>query len=280
MRLSIKILVFMLLIFSACEKHEEVLPIPLPPAQNPEPVTQEGITEEEAEEAEPPLDLESESYQYGSFRNMPYRILLPRNYDSTRSYPLHVFLHGIGERGVDNERQLSVGSLSFQADSIREKYPSFIIFPQCPDTHYWFSEPITTKLKALLVMIEEKYPVNEGRISIGGYSMGAYGTFAMTAQNPGFFDAAVAISGDGDEEKAPLMSSPRWQIFAGQKDDVVPSSRTQRIATALTKAGASVVFTLYPHADHSNTWMNAFSEPDFFNRLFETGQPAASADPK
>ena len=37
---------------------------------------------------------------------LPYRILLPDAYDSSRSYPLVLFLHGRGESGSDNEKQL------------------------------------------------------------------------------------------------------------------------------------------------------------------------------
>ena len=36
-----------------------------------------------------------------------YRILLPENFDETKKYPLHLFLHGIGERGSDNKKQLT-----------------------------------------------------------------------------------------------------------------------------------------------------------------------------
>ena len=37
---------------------------------------------------------------------LPYRILYPKDYDSTKRYPLFLFLHGSGERGHDNETQL------------------------------------------------------------------------------------------------------------------------------------------------------------------------------
>jgi predicted peptidase len=39
---------------------------------------------------------------------LPYRILLPEGYEegSQKKYPLVVFLHGIGERGNNNESQL------------------------------------------------------------------------------------------------------------------------------------------------------------------------------
>ena len=37
---------------------------------------------------------------------LKYRILFPENYDKDKKYPLVIFLHGAGERGNDNEKQL------------------------------------------------------------------------------------------------------------------------------------------------------------------------------
>jgi predicted peptidase len=98
--------------------------------------------------------------------------------------------------------------------------------------------------------------------------MGAFGTFAIVARNPHFFESAVAISGEADEDKASLMAKTKWQIFAGKKDNIVPAVKTEKIAKALEKAGASVSFTLFPEADHGATWWYAFSQPDFFYKLF------------
>ncbi|MEX2231354.1 MAG: prolyl oligopeptidase family serine peptidase [Cyclobacteriaceae bacterium] len=276
MRGILSMLFSMLLIFSACEKDDEVVPVP-PTSENS--AESEPEISEEKDEVPPSLNLALETYQYGEFKKMPYRILVPRNYDSTKNYPLHVFLHGMGERGADNEKHLSIGSSYYQIDSIRAKYPSFVIFPQCPTTDFWSSDPMTIILKNMIDMLVRNYAIDKDRISIGGFSMGAYGTFAMVAQNPKFFESAVAISGDGDENKASQMAKTEWQIFAGKKDDVVSSIRTEIMATALKKAGASVSFTLYPEADHGNTWVKAFSEPEFFRRLFSRGNKVLSPSP-
>lgn len=227
------------------------------------------MASEEVQEASiPPLSVDSEVYQHSTFKGMPYRILLPRNFDPAKSYPLHVFLHGIGERGTDNEKQLSVGGKRFQADSVRDKYPAFIVFPQCPTSAYWFSHEVMETLGAMINNMVTEFKVDPDRISIGGFSMGAYGTFAMVARYPGLFEAAVAISGDGDAGKADDMAKPRWQLFAGKKDDIVASDKTEKMAKALAEAGAVVSFKLYPQADHGGTWLNAFSEADFFSSLF------------
>jgi predicted peptidase len=42
-----------------------------------------------------------------------YRILAPIDYDVNEKYPVHLFLHGSGERGNDNELQLFHGSNLF-----------------------------------------------------------------------------------------------------------------------------------------------------------------------
>jgi predicted peptidase len=257
-------LLLMLLTTFGCENEDDVLP--MPPASEEGPVPVKPV--EKPEEEKPPVNLQEDVYHYGSFMGMPYRILFPRHYDSLKSYPLHLFLHGIGERGSDNEKQLSVGASFYQADSIRNLYPAFVVYPQCPGNDYWFSHYMTKTLKAFIDTLTSHYLIVEEKISIGGFSMGAFGTFSMVARNPGFFESAVAISGDGDESKAILMAKTRWQIFAGKKDHIVPPSKTEKMAQALKKAGASVSFTLFPEADHGATWWFAFSEPDFFYKLF------------
>jgi predicted peptidase len=261
------LLLFIGVMIAACENPDEILPVPPAPRDSTSVVV--TVT---SPEKKPPLSTGSELYQYGKFDDMPYRILLPRSYDPTKTYPLFVFLHGIGERGIDNEQPLSMGSSLFQVDSIREKYPAFIIFPQCPETSYWFDKDVTKKLRGLIDTSVAMYPIDKDKISIGGFSMGAYGTFALVSQNPGLFAAAVAISGDGDVNEASRMAKTKWRIFAGKKDAVVPSSKTEKMAKALQVAGATVSFTLYPEADHGRSRANAFSEKDFCSWLFSASR--------
>ena len=56
------------------------------------------------------FNLFGQDYQKNLFKinnnSLPYRILLPKDFDPNKKYPLLVFLHGAGERGNDNENQL------------------------------------------------------------------------------------------------------------------------------------------------------------------------------
>ena len=64
-----------------------------------------------------------------------YRVLFPENYDKSRKYPLVLFLHGSGERGSDNEAQLTHGASLLRMKK-RKDYPSIVIFPQCRKVNF------------------------------------------------------------------------------------------------------------------------------------------------
>ncbi len=82
-----------------------------------------------------------ETYQKETFISsrgdtLQYRLLQPENMKKSEKYPLVLFLHGAGERGNDNERQLTHGGQMFLNPVNREKYPAFVLAPQCPETGF------------------------------------------------------------------------------------------------------------------------------------------------
>jgi predicted peptidase len=273
----------------SCQQDDEIVPDkPLTPtseqpANEPEIINDSTITEPDSvllpdsvsqTDSLPPgtppnIDtVFNDDYQPANFNGLPYRILLPRNYNASKKYPLLIFLHGKGERGNDNHKQLTWGAPLFKSDSIRQKYPAIVVFPQCPADHYWYDDWSIDILKKLIEELQAKYSIDQHQLLIGGLSMGAFGTFALVAEMPATFSRAVVIAGDGDHKKAGKMTKTKWRIFAGRKDQVVPSAHTENMAKKLKDSGASVSLTVYPDADHLNSWVNAFAEPDFCKWLF------------
>ena len=59
------------------------------------------------------------------------------NYNPNQQYPVHLFLHGSGERGADNISQLKHGGALFLEPKNRLKYNSWVLFPQCPENDRW-----------------------------------------------------------------------------------------------------------------------------------------------
>ncbi|TDO23608.1 prolyl oligopeptidase family serine peptidase [Sediminibacterium goheungense] len=221
---------------------------------------------------------------------LPFRVLLPENYDPVKKYPLVLFLHGRGESGTDNEKQLTHGAKMFLEDSIRKNYPAIVVFPQCASNSYWSNVQAVTSgsksgkrsfyfvpegepsqsmkmLLGLVYNLQERYPVKTDQLYVMGLSMGGMGTFELVRRMPDVFAAAIPICGGAHPATAPQLVKTKWWIFHGGKDDVVLPIYSEQMFTALKKAKANVQFKLFPTANH-NSWDPAFAEPGLLKWLF------------
>ena len=70
-------------------------------------------------------------------QSIKYRELTPKDMNVRKKYPLVIFMHGAGERGDDNESQLKHGGQMFLNPVNLDKYPAYVIFPQCPGKSFW-----------------------------------------------------------------------------------------------------------------------------------------------
>ncbi|MDG5491326.1 prolyl oligopeptidase family serine peptidase [Psychroserpens sp. SPM9] len=219
---------------------------------------------------------------------LKYQLLLPQNFSKEKNYPVVLFLHGAGERGQDNQKQLVHGSKLFTDKINRGAFPAIVIFPQCPQNDYWSNatvdrstKPISltfpldtqpTKSLQLVMNLMEEYSnktyVNKDKMYVGGLSMGGMGTFEILYRKPDFFAAAFTICGGGNPEsvKAYATKTELW-VFHGAKDDVVNPQLSVAMVSAYLKAGGTPNFTLYADDNH-NSWDSAFSEPQLLTWLF------------
>lgn len=231
-------------------------------------------------------------YEKRSFINgkdtLRYRVMFPENFSEEQEYPLILFLHGAGERGNDNEKQLIHGSSLFASKEIRTNYPAIVVFPQCPKEDYWANVDVDRTVKPLslkfnynneptkslkLVMglldrfLSEKY-IKKSQVYIMGLSMGGMGTFELLSRKPNTFAAAVPVCGGGDPESVQVYATtvPVW-VFHGAKDDVVDPNLSVQMVSAVLKYGGYPKFTLFDDANH-NSWDPAFTEPGLLPWLF------------
>jgi predicted peptidase len=217
-----------------------------------------------------------------------YRILFPELFDPQKKYPVVFFLHGSGERGNDNEKQLLHGAKLFLTPEVRTQFPSIVIFPQCPENSYWSNVKITadsagkrkfefqkrgkpTKaMRALLSMIDnilDKPYTDHNQLYIGGLSMGAMGTYELLRRKPKMFAAAFAIcGGDTLANVRKYKHVPLW-IFHGGRDNIVNPAYSIAISNHLKIVGKEVKFSYYPDDNH-NSWDSAFAEPQLLPWLF------------
>ena len=218
--------------------------------------------------------FEKETFEFEK-ETLSYRILKPLNYNSNKQYPVHLFLHGAGERGNDNVSQLVHGGKLFLKKENREQYNSWVIFPQAPKNDWWgYKEPYkfdynVKESKAMSLVVKlmddfiERKDVDTNRVYVSGLSMGGMGTFVILNLRPEMFAAATPICGDGDPSLVSNYSKkvPVW-IFHGSDDTVVSPKKSLKMAKAIIENGGSPKITFYENVGH-DSWNNAFAEKDF-----------------
>ena len=82
-------------------------------------------------------EYEKKVYVSSQGDSLKYRLLRPEAEKAGKKYPLVLFLHGAGERGDDNQKQLVHGGQMWLNPVNREEYPAFVLAPQCPKEDYW-----------------------------------------------------------------------------------------------------------------------------------------------
>jgi predicted peptidase len=226
-------------------------------------------------------DYEPHVYKADDGQTLPYRLLKPKDYGPQKTYPLVLFLHGAGERGADNKAQLKHVVSIFTTKENREKYPCFVLVPQCAPQRKWAevdwsaathktpeqpSSPLAMTMK-VIALLQKEYSIDAKRLYVMGLSMGGYGSWDAIARYPDTFAAAVPICGGGDESKAPAIAKvPVW-VFHGDKDGAVKVQRSRNMVEALKKAGGSPKYTEYPGVGH-DSWTPASKEPYLLPWLF------------
>lgn len=216
---------------------------------------------------------------------LKYRVLFPDNYDKSQKYPLVLFLHGAGERGNDNEKQLVHGSAQFLDVQNRKQYPSIVIFPQCPDNEYWVNlnkqakerisfleAPEISKPLFLVKKLTDTYKkteaVDEDRMYVIGLSMGGMGTFDLICRYPNYFAAAMPICGGVYEPRLKKATKIPMRIFHGTADDIVKVDLSKNAYQTLMTLGAkNVELILFEGVNH-NSWDPAFAYNGFLSWMY------------
>ncbi|MGO4728848.1 S-layer homology domain-containing protein [Paenibacillus sp. 2KB_22] len=218
--------------------------------------------------------------------------------ESNEARPLVVWLHGGGEVGNDNLKQLTENrGATVWTESGKD---TSVLAVQYPKNYGWaiYNNPEQLKLmqdyflvqyELILDLIKED-KVDANRIYLVGASSGGGGAFRFMMQYPDLFagslviaakDAIADYKGSVDvfkEELKDLVKTPIWIIHA--ENDPITDSRTSTLAfKALSELGSSVVKeTIYDDAFMNKhrlfgdlkhlSWVPTFNDSTLVNWLF------------
>lgn len=252
-------------------------------SQDSSPQKQNTASEEKTADTRPSPAAMFEPREFGDEHGnvLKYRLLKPVGYDPSEKYPLVIFLHGAGERGDDNVAQLKHGMSDFCDPDLRERFPCYVLAPQCPREQKWadidwskkelhvpaeISTPMSLVFEVVDQMLQDA-ALDKNRIYLTGLSMGGYGTWDCLHRRPNFFAAAIPICGGVSTDVAEQIKHvPVW-CFHGGDDKVVPADYSRNIIASLRKAGGEPKYTEYEGVGH-DSWSATYANPEIYDWLF------------
>ena len=143
-----------------------------------------------------------------------YYISTPDNFDSSKSYPLLITLHG-GTR-VDSStaywllEQLYVPTF--------EETDLLIVAPNSPSNFGWSKVEGIESIKAVIADINQNYFTDSDKYFVSGYSMGAIMTWHVVEKIPDLFIGAIPVSGRYGWDSIPYPSDDQTDNPYSAKD--------------------------------------------------------------
>ncbi len=247
-----------------------------------------------------------EIYESGVYENsngqeqveVPYRLHVPPQLETGRSYPMLIWLHGYGEQGTDNKQQLRW--LDLVASTLPDE-DYYCLAVQCPEGQPWFRSVGTTPdnygslTMEIFAELSASHPIDNDRVYLAGVSSGATGCWEMATRYPERFAAILSMSSssgirDGNQH---LTQIPIWAFYS--VTDPTPPPLLVQAVNALKQLGGNVQLTMVDNrelflnlelsrgllVDH-DTWTAAFEHYKALEWLFSQrrGKAAIFPDPQ
>lgn len=200
----------------------------------------------------------------------PYTIYVPRDYDEEVPIALFVVLHGSGVDEVNYA--VNMARLINQARSQLQIPKMMMVAPQARGLSDWYLGDSGKDVLECIDHVKSLYNIDEKNIIIHGFSMGGYGAWRLSLLNPGFFRAAVILSGAispppylKGEKIVDLLDAAKGKNFNffivhGEKDNAVPVEAARKAVQRLEARGIPHEYIEIKNAYHTgyNKWVEIF----------------------
>ena len=184
-----------------------------------------------------------------SGKTMAYNLLVPKDYDGTKTYPLVLFMADASTVGTDATRPLTqgYGALVFASDRDQQKHPSFVLVPQYTEWAVqddWSTTAEVEMTIRLLKAVCKEYKVDTNRLYTTGQSMGGMMSFYFNITHPDLFAASLFVSSQWDTTKMKDFGKKHFfYIVAG--GDQKASGGMKDLAEVLKQQNARVDSALW-----------------------------------
>ncbi len=185
--------------------------------------------------------FEEGAYQGKAAPLIKYRLLRPQQAEiNNKKYPLVIVYHGSDGVGTDNNKHLGVLAKLWADPKMQQDYPVYVLAPQFPtrSSNYVLDsgrnvlksipQPGVSSALQLIDSLKKKLPIDENRIYVIGFSMGASTVINSLSMRPDLFAAGVSISGIPEFTQVQTLANiPIWLIH-GNIDTENPGDSDQQ----------------------------------------------------
>lgn len=199
--------------------------------------------------------------------DQPYGLYLPKNYDSSRRYPLVMMLHGagsnhrlalrrvFGKSNLENETDVEA-SRYFPA---WENFDFIVATPSARGTAGYQGIP-EQDVYDVLADVKKRFNIDENRIYLTGLSMGGGGALWLGLTRPDIWAAIAPVCPappSGTIDLAVNALNFPVHFFHGDADPVVPVAGTRKWVADMQDIGIEVTYKEFVDVQH-DSWVSAY----------------------
>jgi predicted esterase len=227
-------------------------------------VVNASATLDKVEKGEEPLRARRGDIQW-AYRSalddtiQPYRFYIPAIYDAKKKWPMIVALHGMG----GDENSFFTGYDDGAIRRVAEERGYIVV---CPKGRGPYSMYLASAERDVIEVINEMkrdFSIDDDRVYLMGHSMGGYGSWSISVNNPDLFAAIAPISGGGTPFSIPKLKAIAhvpWIVVHGDKDPTVPVEESRKMVKAGKELGAEIKYIEVPGGNHGDVVVPAFKD--------------------
>ena len=222
-----------------------------------------------------------------------YRLYMPHKLHDR--CPLLLWLHGAGESGRDNERNLRWLDQLIPPSEEKGGVPFFILVVQCQghDSPWYHvarsssdgmeSDTQTNDMLdvafAILHATIDEYPIDPNRIYLSGISSGGSACWELAIRHPEVFAAVAPLGsiGSTNRDLKSIVNTPVW-AFHSDQDENTPVEAVRTTIYALRTFSGNAHLTEIHSTDH-NCWTDAFGKYGLMDWLLSRRRGICPAGP-
>ena len=205
--------------------------------------------------------------------DQPYGLYVPKQYSSTKKYPLVISLHGpFSNHRLNLRRVFGRGNRIGETDSEASRY-----WPVMRDVEMFVASPLargTMGYKGIaekdvydvLADVKRRFSIDEDRVYLTGLSMGGGGALWLGLTRPDVWAAVAAVAPAMPEGTEPLVGNALnlpVRMYQGELDPIVRAKDTRQFQQRLQGAGVKSEYVEYKGLRH-NAWDVAYKDAAAF----------------